>query len=82
MKKEFILADLREAKEELDEMIAEIEQDTDFDLDGYYVSFQHVYHHLNTAWNSRKEPDSRIENCTEEDFMRWRKFPSDFDLGT
>ena len=82
MKKEAILAHLREAKQELDETIAEIERDNDFDLDGYYVNLQHVYHHLNTAWNIRKESDSRIEECTEEDFMRWRKFPSDFDLGT
>lgn len=35
MKKEAILAHLREAKQELDETIAEIEQDNDFDLDGY-----------------------------------------------
>jgi hypothetical protein len=82
MKKEIILAHLSEAKEELDGMLAEIEGDSDFDLDGYYVSFQHVYHHLNTAWNSRKESDSRMKNCTEEDFMRWRKFPIDFDLNT
>ncbi len=82
MNKQAILAHLKEAKQELDETITEIEQDDDFDPDGYYVSFQHVYHHLNTAWNSRNESDSRIEECTEEDFMRWRKFPSDFDLGT
>ena len=77
-----VLNDLREAKKELDGMIAEIERDTYVDLDGYYVAFQHVYHHLNTAWNSRNEPDSRMGTCTEDDFDRWRRFPSDFDLGT
>ena len=82
MKEESILGYLREAKQELDETITEIEQDNDFDPDGYYVSFQHVYHDLNTAWNSRKESDSKIQECTEEDVMRWRRFPSDFNLGT
>jgi len=82
MKKEITLGDLREAKRQLDEMIAEIELDTDFDLDGYYVSFEHLYQHLNIAWNSRDEPDSRMEKCTEEDFMRWRRFPNEFDFCT
>ncbi len=82
MTKEFMLSDLREAKEELDKMIAEIDRDTDFDPDGYYVSFQHVYHHLNFAWNSRNEPDSRIGMCTDEDFRKWGIFPGGFDMAT
>jgi hypothetical protein len=81
MKKEIALLHLREAKQELDEMISEIEQEPDFDLDGYYVSFEHIYDHLNTTWNCRKETDSRIEKCNKEDFFAWRNFPKDFDMG-
>ncbi len=81
MNKEIALAHLMEAKQELDEMITEIKQESDFDLDEYYGSFEHIYNHLNTAWNARKENDSRIEKCDEEDFYSWRSFPKDFDMG-
>lgn len=52
MNKKRILAHLREAKTELDQMIGTIEKKTDFDFDGHYAEMQHIYHHLNTAWNS------------------------------
>jgi hypothetical protein len=81
MNKESILSDLLEAREELDGMIEEVRKDTDFIFDSYYVQMQHIYHHLNTAWNSRKESEDRIERCSREDFENWRKFPSDdFDM--
>lgn len=83
MNKETILSDLREAKEELDRLIEEIEKDTDFDFDGYYVALQHIYHHLNTAWNIRKESEETIKEYPKDNFKKWRKFPnSDFDMDT
>ena len=81
MNKESILSNLLEAKEELNELIEEVGKDTDIDFDGYYVQMQHIYHHLNTAWNSRKESEDRIGRCSREDFEKWRNFPSDdFDM--
>jgi len=83
MKKEMILSSLREAKDELDRLIDEIEKDSDFSFDGYYVGVQHIYHHLNTAWNIRNESEETIEGCSENDFYNWRRFPGDeFDMGT
>jgi hypothetical protein len=82
MNKGTILSDLREAKEELDNLIDEIEKDTDFDFDGYYVPVQHIYHHLNTAWNIRKESEETIKEYSEDNFNKWRRFPNnDFDMG-
>jgi hypothetical protein len=83
MNKNTILSDLREAKEELDSLIAEIENDDEFDFDNYYVSMQHIYHHLNTAWNIRKESEETIKEYTEDNFRRWSQFPKDeYDMGT
>ncbi len=78
--KEDILSNLRESKASLDDIIYEIEKDNDFDFDGYYSDMQHIYHHLNTAWNIRKEKEEIIRKCNKEDFNRWRHFPRDFDM--
>ena len=78
--KQFILLNLRESKAELDAMIAEVEEDGDFDFLDYYVQMQHIYHHLNTAWNIKDEEEHKIEKYSEEDFNKWRKFPDSFDM--
>jgi hypothetical protein len=82
MNKDFILSNLQEAKEELDRLIEDIYKDNEFNYDDYYVALQHLYHHLNTSWNARKENKDILENCTEDDFNKWRKFPEDFDINT
>jgi len=80
--KKDILSNLRDAKANLDSMINEIEKDNDFDFEGYYIDMQHIYDHLNTAWNTRKEKEETTRKYTEEDFNKWRKFPKDFDMDT
>jgi hypothetical protein len=54
-----ILSNLLELKANLDRMIDEIKKDDDFDFDGYYPDMEHIYHHLNTAWNIRKERSNK-----------------------
>lgn len=80
MNKEFILTDLKEALKELEQMIREIEKDGDFDFDRYSVEMQHIYYHINKAWNLRKEDNETIRNCSKNKFFEWSKFPNDFDL--
>ena len=40
--------------------------------------FEHVYHHINFAWNSRFVSASRVIACARRDYERWEKFPDDF----
>ncbi len=80
MYKEFIVSELKEAKKELEQMIGEIEKDTDCDFNDYFIEIQHIYHHINKAWNMKKEDKETIKNCSEKDFFRWSKFPSDIAL--
>ena len=75
-----LLFHLKEAKEELDSTIAEIEGDTSYDIGQFRVSMSHLYHHLNTAWNSRDAATDRHLECAQSDFDEWRKFPSNEDL--
>jgi hypothetical protein len=42
---------------------------------------EHLYHHLNTAWNARDESPEGVAATSEEDFQRWRQFPEDLYLG-
>ncbi len=42
---------------------------------------ENLYHHLNTARNSRDEQAGRLAAATQEDVYRWRRFPEDIRLG-
>ncbi len=75
-----IVFHLQEAEEELKETIIEIQQDSEYDEGQFYVAMSHIYHHLNTAWNSRDASEERIKACSEKDFAAWRQFPKDIDM--
>jgi len=75
-----ILSHLKEAKEELDNTIEEIEKNKDYDFGEFAIAMSHLYHHLNTAWNLRDATTQEAEECSEENFKRWRKFPKDEEL--
>ncbi|MEY8251923.1 MAG: hypothetical protein RPR91_06030 [Colwellia sp.] len=36
---------------------------------------EHVYHHLNFAWNVRNEYEDTINKCSDENFIKWSKYP-------
>jgi hypothetical protein len=81
MNRDHILFQLREAEEELARTIAELERRDDYDAEKFSVAMEHLYYHLNTAWNTRSEPPDRISAFSDEDFQRWRQFPRDLPLG-
>ena len=80
MNRNAVLFHLREAKEELDRTITEIERDQGYDHTGFQIAMGHLYHHLNTAWNGRDASAERHRNCAQIDFDSWRKFPPNADL--
>jgi len=71
---------LREAAEELNRTVAEVERNESYDLEEFRVAMGHLYHHLNTAWNGRDQTDDEFAKCTDESFRRFRKFPSESEL--
>lgn len=68
---------LKEALEELQRTAASVESDLDYGDLEFSLAMEHIYHHLNTAWNARGASDQRARECTQEDFEAWRRFPSD-----
>jgi hypothetical protein len=80
MNKEAILFQLREAKEELDLTINDLETDPEYEFGDFVVGMGHIYHHLNTAWNGRDASRERHRDCARHDFDDWRKFPTNAEL--
>jgi hypothetical protein len=76
----FVLMHLEEALVELQGTIKEIREDVDYERVEFQIAMSHIYHHLNTAWNSQDASDDRHLSCSEDDFKAWRKFPKESDL--
>ena len=70
---------LKEALEQLQETIASLQKE-EFDDTLLQLDMEHLYHHLNTAWNARNATDDETEKCEETDFNKWRKFPTDLEF--
>jgi hypothetical protein len=82
MNKDYVLFHLREAAEELDTSIHEMETDPEYEFGNFLVAMTHLYHHVNTAWNARDASQEQTDSCSDDDFRRWRQFPEDIDLST
>lgn len=74
---EYTIWNLREASEALSALIECIESDPNYSEEALGVELAHVFHHLNTAWNARHASAAQAEACVQEDFDRWRRFPTD-----
>jgi hypothetical protein len=70
----------REAHEGLSKTIQEIRDDPDYGYGEFLVAMQHLYHHLNTAWNSRDASPHQVRSENDEDFGRWNQFPTDLPM--
>ncbi len=81
MNKDYVLFNLREAEEELVSMIRSLATEPDYAEAEFSVAMMHLYHHMNTAWNARDASEKQAEECSEEDFNAWGRFPSDLAVG-
>ena len=73
MNKDYVLYNLDEAQKALGEIIADMRSNRDYDYGEYIVDLTHVYHHLNT----RDESKATTDECSEQNFYRWRQFPTE-----
>ena len=80
MNRDWILFHLGEAHEELSKAIQKIRDDPNYDYGEFLVAMQHLYHHLNTAWNSRDASPDQVKSENDEDFGRWSQFPGDLPM--
>lgn len=80
MNKEHVLFHLREAREELENMVREISSQPGFEFGEYVVGMSHLYHHINSAWNGRDATPEEVAECTQENFDAWRQMPDSGEL--
>tara|TARA_B100000768_G_scaffold179125_1_gene196169 strand:- start:1367 stop:1630 length:264 start_codon:yes stop_codon:yes gene_type:complete len=80
MNSDYTLFHLEEAMQEIQNTIQEIQNGTASNEPHLHVNFEHLYHHINTAWNSRSATPQEANDCSEKNFEKWRQFPQDLDL--
>ncbi len=77
-----ILSNLKEAGEQIDDLVSSIESGDPPNQEEFQIFLRHAYFHLNFAWNARHVDPARYSSMTDEDFEDWGKYSSDVeDLG-
>jgi hypothetical protein len=80
MNKDYILFHLSEARSAVDSIMNELKSDPKYEYGNYRVDIEHVYHHINTAWNARDASRESVNESSEQDFNRWCQFPVDLEI--
>lgn len=75
MNKSFLLGNLAEARDLLEQMMLELKTDREYDTAKLQQDFKALFGHINTAWNARAASEEVVGRCTREDLERWRVFP-------
>jgi hypothetical protein len=70
---------LLEAHESLGKILESLRTDPDYEYGNYWVEMQHLYRHINTAWNARDATEEQVSVCSQEDFDRWGCHPTDLE---
>ena len=77
LNKKWVLWNLREAVEEINRTIAELETEPDYGEAALCVRLRETYNHLNTGWNARDVSDEAAQAASDDDFDRWWQMPDD-----
>jgi hypothetical protein len=77
--RELVLHHLAEAHEALSQMLKEARQDPEWGSGELIVELQHLYHHINTAWNARDSTNA-VGEASEVEFREWSAFPTDLPM--
>lgn len=70
-----LMYELDDAREHQSNLIAEIQNDPEYDEANLRVDLGHVYSHLNRAWHRR----NNSEDISEAEWVEASKFPSDLE---
>jgi len=74
IQREIILENIAEARQQL-EAIEKSMLDAQYEECELRLDLEHAYHHINYAWNIRNESDAALVRHSDEDFVKWSKFP-------
>lgn len=74
--KDYVQFNLEEAREAIDTLIRELTADPEYDSANLRVDMQHIYWHINSAWNGR-HPKANEATLTDSQFEAYIQFPKD-----
>ena len=74
---EIILSNLAEAREQIEEIEKRASDETKPSEIELQIWLEHVYHHLNFAWNIRHKTSFNYSKLSDEEFNEWSKFPTE-----
>jgi hypothetical protein len=74
-----IHSDIKEAREELQDVEKRIARGEDIGEADLKVMLQHAHFHINFAWNARHADTERYSQCSSRDFKRWGRYPRTFE---
>jgi hypothetical protein len=74
--KDLIAANIEEAREELESILSDLASDPEYTEGELQIALEHAYHHLNYAWHIRNVSEERAGACSQEDFVKWSKYPA------
>ena len=76
-----VIQDLMDAKEELEKLERKVSSQDYPDEIEFRIALQHIFHHLDFAWNTRNISPDEYAGLEPTDFDRLGKFPEDLYLG-
>lgn len=79
MNKKFITYNFQDIQEEV-EIVIRRAQAGQLSHEEFYKSIQHIYHHLNIAWNARSTEPEVVFDLDDERMDEWKEFPKDIKL--
>ena len=71
------LAEAREQIEQIEEQANNGNKPSEIELQ---IMLEHVYHHLNFAWNIRHTSTENYSNLTDDEFNEWSQFPKEMEM--
>ncbi|MGE5086477.1 MAG: hypothetical protein ACM3MG_09275 [Bacillota bacterium] len=78
MNTKFIVYNFQEIEEEIAIVMSRIRKGMSHEE--YYKSVQHIYHHLNIAWNARESLPEGVADLDDPRMDEWKEFPKDLKL--
>lgn len=78
MNSKFILYNFQEIEEEVEILMSRLR--TELTHDDFYKSVQHIYHHLNIAWNARNTEPGIVPDLDDPRMDEWKEFPKNIKL--
>ncbi len=78
MNRKFITYNFQEIQEEVELVLRQMASGASHET--FYRSVQHIYHHLNIAWNARDTGTDVVFDLDDPRMDTWKEFPTDIKL--